>query len=254
VREGYPSAGPFQRTLQAGLAGALSAGVAVLALLALHPAAARLPQGRRGLDLELPKAPVPVFELDLPDEPAGGNGGVGEGGQGSSRSPASLSKARWGDVLDLAPTQAASDLPDRVGLSPGVIFSDSADGRAPGGSGQGGGGGTGTGHGRSWSNEVKSAAHTGGIRMEQDDLTLVHREIPIYPPLAMAACIQGVVAVQVLVSEDGVPLKMDLESSPNELLTQETLRVLPMWRFKPVVLDRERVRVKVRITVSYRLI
>jgi TonB family protein len=227
--------------------------VAVLALLALHPPAARILRERRGLDLQLGTAPIPVIELDLPDEAAGGNGGVGEGGHGTSRAPASLSRAQWGNVLELAPTAVPEELPGRVATSPGVIFSDSSDGRAPGGAGKGSGGGTGSGRGRAWLNEVKSAAHEGGIRMELDDLTLVHREIPIYPPEAMAYCIQGMVAVQVLVSEDGVPMKLELESSDSSLLTAETLRVLPMWRFQPVVVDRERVRVKVRITVNYRL-
>jgi TonB family protein len=197
---------------------------------------------------------APVYEVSFHEEirpprvPAGG------GGNDVKDAPDPPAR-HWGDLLDLAPTpappEALKDLEDALQHMPGLLLSDSSDGKSSGGSGGGRGGGTGLGSGQGLGSnrdqQLQTARHRDGIPLKIEDMPVDHREIPLFPKLAKAAHLAGNVVVEVLVGEDGVPLKIDLVSSANPLFTEEVMRVMPLWRFKPVLADGERVRARVKV-------
>lgn len=118
-----------------------------------------------------------------------------------------------------------------------------------------GGTGSGSGSGGGMPFKVLRAENTGsGPMVEIKELTTVHVEYPEYPRRAVNLGICGGVTLHVLVSETGVPLTAEIESSPHDLLTDEVLRVTPVWRFKPVLVEGNPVRVRVRLLIMFTLL
>ena len=213
---------------------------------------------RRGAVRALPSVwlqeETPVYEVHFREEvrpkpkPGGGADGRPEV-PGAAPRPFGNVLALAPDLLD-PPRKEASEA-DLLRM-PGVIFSDSSDGRGSSGTGSGSGGGSGGGIGSgrgtgSSRDDLRSAYHKDGIPLQIEDMTVDYREIPLFPKPAKAAHLAGNVVIQVLVSEDGHPMKCEVVSSANDLFRDEVLRVMPMWRFKPTLVRGEKVRVKVQV-------
>lgn len=81
----------------------------------------------------------------------------------------------------------------------------------------------------------------------------IHDPQPQYNEDARKARIQGVVMLDALIDETGTVRGTDLVKGLPMGLTLEAYKAVKTWRFKPVVVDGEPVRVIYRLTVNFRL-
>jgi len=82
---------------------------------------------------------------------------------------------------------------------------------------------------------------------------LLKRIEPEYPPLAVAAHVQGVVILEATVNEEGAVTDVRLLRSVHPLLDREADRVLRLWRYSPVTLNDVRVPFILTVTLSFSL-
>lgn len=76
--------------------------------------------------------------------------------------------------------------------------------------------------------------------------------MPVYPPEAKKARIQGTVLIDVVISKDGSVLSPEVTSGPKEL-RESALDAVRQWKYKPFLLNGEPVEVKTTIHVVYSL-
>jgi len=75
---------------------------------------------------------------------------------------------------------------------------------------------------------------------------------PVYPPIALASKVQGVVILEVVISETGrVQNVRVLRSRP--LLDQAAVDAVRQWQFTPTLLNGEPVPIVMTVTVSFEL-
>jgi len=82
---------------------------------------------------------------------------------------------------------------------------------------------------------------------------LLKRLEPEYPPLAVAAQIQGVVILEATVNEEGTVMDVRILRSVHPLLDREADRVVRQWRYSPVVLNDIPVPFILTVTLSFAL-
>jgi TonB family protein len=75
-------------------------------------------------------------------------------------------------------------------------------------------------------------------------------ELPVYPPAAKAAGIEGTVLLHAIIGKDGKIESLKLISGPDELTKSAWAAVL-QWTYKPYLLNGEPVAVDTTITVNY---
>jgi protein TonB len=81
---------------------------------------------------------------------------------------------------------------------------------------------------------------------------LVHRVQPVYPPLARAARIQGVVELQATISRQGTIEHLQvLQGHP--MLVRAAVEAVQRWRYRPYILNGEPMEVETQITVRFSL-
>jgi TonB family protein len=73
---------------------------------------------------------------------------------------------------------------------------------------------------------------------------------PVYPPLAKAAHIQGVVVLHAILSKTGEVEKLEVVSGP-PLLQQSALDAVRRWKYRPYLLNGEPVEVQTTINVNF---
>ena len=77
---------------------------------------------------------------------------------------------------------------------------------------------------------------------------------PVYPEPARRANIQGLVKLEVVVSDLGSPVNVTLNSSSgSELLDKSALEAVTTWRFKPAILNGIYIQSKVEVPVRFKL-
>ena len=76
---------------------------------------------------------------------------------------------------------------------------------------------------------------------------------PYYPELAKKAGIEGTVRVQALVNTAGIPEKVEILTTDNEVFNESALLTVKQWRFKAAVVNGKPVAVWVTIPVRYKL-
>jgi protein TonB len=75
---------------------------------------------------------------------------------------------------------------------------------------------------------------------------------PIYPPLARAAGVEGIVILEAVIAEDGSVRDVRvLRSVP--LLDAAATEAVRQWRFSPTLLNGEPVPIVMTVTVAFRL-
>src|SRR5262249_9404726 len=79
---------------------------------------------------------------------------------------------------------------------------------------------------------------------------LISQTTPVYPELARAARVQGVVTLSAVISKEGAVENLTVVSG-HPLLTQAALDAVKQWRYKPYVLDGQPVAVQTTITVNF---
>jgi len=75
---------------------------------------------------------------------------------------------------------------------------------------------------------------------------------PIYPPIAQAAHVEGLVILEAVIAEDGSVRDVRVLRS-NPLLDAAAVDAVRQWRFTPTLLNGEPVPVVMTITVAFRL-
>ena len=79
---------------------------------------------------------------------------------------------------------------------------------------------------------------------------LINSVNPVYPPLARAARVQGVVMLQAVIDKQGTIADLAVLSG-HELLTQAAIDAVRQWRYRPVLLNGQPVDVVTTITVNF---
>ncbi len=81
---------------------------------------------------------------------------------------------------------------------------------------------------------------------------LVRKILPVYPPLARMARIQGQVELQAVISKQGVIENLTVLSG-HPMLVPAAKEAVRQWRYRPYILNNEPVEVETRITVNFSL-
>jgi protein TonB len=95
--------------------------------------------------------------------------------------------------------------------------------------------------------DVKPAPVIGG-RLQPAEL--IRQTLPVYPPLARTARVQGIVLLEGTVNVNGAVENLRVvEGHP--LLVGEALRAVKKWKYRPAVLNGQPVSCSVTITVRF---
>ena len=93
-----------------------------------------------------------------------------------------------------------------------------------------------------------------GVRVGGDikEPKKVKDQRPVYPPVAMAAKIEGIVIIEATIGKDGsVSEAKVLRGQP--LLNQAALDAVNQWKFTPTMLNGQPVEVLMTVTVNFTL-
>jgi TonB family protein len=82
---------------------------------------------------------------------------------------------------------------------------------------------------------------------------LVNPVKPVYPAELQRGGVQGTVAIEAILSKDGLVTNIRVVSSPDPGLTQAALDAVKQWRYRPTVLNGENVEVQTTIEVNFSL-
>lgn len=81
---------------------------------------------------------------------------------------------------------------------------------------------------------------------------LLTKAVPVYPPAAKKAKIQGKVVLSVLIGKDGNVKNIQVVSGPNEL-QQSSIDAVRQWTYKPYLLNGDPVEVETTVNIIYSL-
>ncbi len=81
---------------------------------------------------------------------------------------------------------------------------------------------------------------------------LLTKAVPIYPPAAKKAKIQGTVVLSAIIGKDGNVENIQVLSGPNEL-QQSSIDAVRQWTYKPYLLNGDPIEVKTTINIVYSL-
>ena len=81
---------------------------------------------------------------------------------------------------------------------------------------------------------------------------LIQKVLPIYPPIARAARVEGTVVVAAVISKDGIIENLHVVSGP-AMLQQAAMDAVQQWRYRPYMLNREPVAVETTVNVIFSL-
>jgi protein TonB len=81
---------------------------------------------------------------------------------------------------------------------------------------------------------------------------LVHRVEPLYPKIALAARITGVVQLKAIIGKDGNIRELQALSGP-PLLVPSAIDAVKQWHYRPYLLNGEAVEVETNVTVTFQL-
>jgi protein TonB len=85
------------------------------------------------------------------------------------------------------------------------------------------------------------------------DGDVVHRVLPVYPPIAKQIGAEGPVVLQAIISREGTVESLRVVSSAHPTLNEAALAAVAQWRFRPYLLDGTAVEVEAQITVNFML-
>ena len=83
--------------------------------------------------------------------------------------------------------------------------------------------------------------------------TLLQRVEPYYPPVAVDAHLQGLVILEAIVDRDGTVAEVKVLRSASALLDREAVIAVRQWRYSPLVLNGQRERFVLTVTLSFNL-
>ena len=80
--------------------------------------------------------------------------------------------------------------------------------------------------------------------------SLIRKVEPKYPPLAIAARIQGPVVLDAVISKAGTMENLRLVSG-HPMLAGAAIDAVRQWRYRPYILNGDRIEVETEITVNF---
>jgi TonB family protein len=89
------------------------------------------------------------------------------------------------------------------------------------------------------------------IVSQLDEGQLVNKVEPVYPHIASLAGIQGQVRLHAIIARDGRIQSLNVISG-HPLLAHAALDAVEKWRYRPYILNGERVEVETFITINFR--
>lgn len=100
---------------------------------------------------------------------------------------------------------------------------------------------------------IKPVPHAAVARVSKSMESMLIRQVkPVYPPIAIAGRIQGVVILQAVISRQGAIEQLQLVSG-HPMLVNAAMEAVRQWRYRPYVLNGDPVEVDTRITVNFTL-
>jgi TonB family protein len=81
---------------------------------------------------------------------------------------------------------------------------------------------------------------------------LISKVVPVYPPAAKAANVQGIVVLHALISKTGSVENLQVISGP-QMLTSSAIEAVKQWKYKPYLLNGEPMDVETTINVNFSL-
>lgn len=157
-------------------------------------------------------------------------------------------------LVDATPTESgedtslgSADASRALASSPGIGSGSGAGG----GSGSGIGAGTGSGIGRGIGGGFGGGAYRLGSGVVPP--LLLYQTAPRYTADAMERRIQGTVALEAVISREGIPRDIRVTGSLDPGLDQEAMLAARAWRFAPGRLGDTAVDVVVTILLDFRL-
>jgi len=81
---------------------------------------------------------------------------------------------------------------------------------------------------------------------------LLQKTVPLYPPIAKAARVQGTVVLQATISKTGTIENLTVVSGP-AMLQQAAMDAVKQWRYRPYLLNNEPVEVDTTVNVIFTL-
>jgi protein TonB len=81
---------------------------------------------------------------------------------------------------------------------------------------------------------------------------IIHKTIPVYPPIALATRTQGTVVLAAAISKIGTIENLCVVSGP-ALLQKSALDAVSAWRYKPYILDGQPIEVETTVNVVFTL-
>ncbi len=102
---------------------------------------------------------------------------------------------------------------------------------------------------------IGAAAQTGATRIsvagDVQSALLVKRIVPVYPPLARAAGVEGTVRLQVLIARDGSVQRVDTLSG-HPMLNRHASDAVSQWKYKPTLSNGEPVEVSTIVEIVFK--
>jgi protein TonB len=99
---------------------------------------------------------------------------------------------------------------------------------------------------------ARAAPKTGPVRVSSGTVAgmILSRPDPVYPPIAKAAHVQGVVILHAIISKTGTIEGLQVVSGP-PMLTGSAMDAVKRWRYKPYLLNGEPTEVDTTINVNF---
>ncbi len=101
---------------------------------------------------------------------------------------------------------------------------------------------------------IVHSAVTGPVRITSlaAESEIILKTMPIYPPIALAARVEGTVRLAATISKTGSIEDLRVTSGP-AMLQQAALNAVSCWRYKPYLLDGQPVEVETTVNVIFTL-
>jgi len=80
--------------------------------------------------------------------------------------------------------------------------------------------------------------------------SLIRRVLPVYPPLARSARIEGPVVLAAVISKAGTIENLQVLTG-HPMLVKAAIDAVSQWRYRPYILNDEAIEVETRITVNF---
>jgi protein TonB len=90
------------------------------------------------------------------------------------------------------------------------------------------------------------------ISSTDEEVRLIHQTKPAYPPIAVAARVEGTVILAATISKTGSIENLRATSGP-ALLQKAALDAVETWRYQPYLLDGQPVEVETTVSVTFTL-